>query len=71
MVTTAGDDGAQRLAAHQLAVLLSAGDPTRPPARRPTGGRWGRGIEPPWIGSCMIMAGLVHGVWMGCHTRSR
>jgi transposase len=25
----AGDGGAQRLAAHQLAVLLSAGDPTR------------------------------------------
>lgn len=38
--SAAGSGSAQRLAAHQLAVLLSAGDPTRtgiPPDWRPVG----------------------------------
>ena len=36
------EGGAQRLAAHQMSVLLSAGNPTR----RPTGDRWVRRLDP-------------------------
>ncbi len=43
----AGDGGAQRLAAHQLAVLLSAGDPTRTGAACSTGRWWGRRPDRP------------------------